>query len=217
MKQNNKFVIKGLLTLLFGIKGSITERYLITIQNMRNKNGLIFTIKYMKCVKLHITRYVCGQPLHINSSLVSVTKEGFPTQFLYLKEFIDSKDFIKIRGVMTLLSYTRAIVPTKEEELKVKLDFSTIDKHYTGKEYSIPKYFVESFVKKHDLKSYKPKFDNKLHYISSKSSPFGKSTLTGNYALFHMINISHSMLENFLSFIGEASYKLLFTKRIQEV
>jgi len=91
---------------------------------------------------------MCGTPLYTNDKGVSLTKEGFPKRFLYLKEYIDSKDYKNLRAVMSLISYSRSIKPTREEEEKQKLsskliDFSTITKPYTGKNYSIPLYFIK--------------------------------------------------------------------------
>jgi hypothetical protein len=107
------------------------------VNHLRSKSGIKYTIKYLKSSKLHITRYICGQPLKVNNDLVSL-KDGFPTRFLYLKPLVDSKDPRLLKGVLSLLSYSRAIVPTKEEESKIKLDFSTISDYYKGKDYSIP-------------------------------------------------------------------------------
>jgi len=183
---------------------------------MRQKSGLKYTIKYMKTVKLHITRYICGQPLKVNDSQVSLTN-GFPTRFLYLKTLIDSNNYIKIRGVMTLLSYTRAITPTKEEEKKIKPSFNTITDMYKGKDYSIPMYFIKDWMTKNSLVKGLPKYDNTLHYISSKGSPFGKASITGPFALFYMLCNDIGMLDLFEKLIGRNSYKVIFENFSQKL
>jgi hypothetical protein len=98
---------------------------------LRKKNGLKYAINYYKAVKLHITRYICGKPLYSNNVGVSLTKDGFPSKFLYLKKFLDSKDTLRV--ILSLLTYTRTIVPTKLESKKLKPDFSTITNPYKGK------------------------------------------------------------------------------------
>jgi hypothetical protein len=45
---------------------------------------------------------------------------------------------------MTLLYFTRSIIPTKEEEKKVIPDLSSITDKYKGKDYSIPMYFINN-------------------------------------------------------------------------
>jgi hypothetical protein len=95
----------------------------------------------MKSVRLHITRYICGNPLLVNNSRVSLIA-GFPKHFLFLKEIIDLKNPIKLRGILTLLYFTRSIIPTKEEDKKIIPDYSSITNKYTGKDYSIPMYFI---------------------------------------------------------------------------
>jgi len=104
---------------------------------MRLKSGLPYTIKYYKAAKLHITRYMCGKPLLSNDSGVSLIN-GFPKKLLYLKELVDGCIWSK-RAVMTLLSYTRSIIPTAKEESKVEVNLSSITNKYSGKDYTIPK------------------------------------------------------------------------------
>jgi len=216
-----KFDLKSKITIwllknLFQIDPKISRRFLLIITNLRLRNGLPFCIKYIKSSRLHITRYICGKPLLTNKDLVSLTN-GFPTKFLFLKGLLDTKDLIKIRGVLTLLYFTRSIVPTKLEESRIKPDFSSITNEYKGKDYSIPMYFINDWVKINNLGKTLPKFGGNLHYISSKGSPFGKATITGPFALFYMVQASPKMLEYFLRFIGEGSYKLLFGNFIEKL
>jgi hypothetical protein len=143
MKQIKLLITIRLLNILFGIESKVTRKFINYIEYLRTNNGLPYTIKYMKSVRLHITRYICGQPLLVNKDLVSLTK-GFPTRFLFLKDIIDTNNLIKIRGIMTLLYFTRSIIPTKEEEKKVIPDLSSITDKYKGKDYSIPMYFINN-------------------------------------------------------------------------
>ncbi|CEZ26297.1 RNA dependent RNA polymerase [Botrytis cinerea mitovirus 2] len=214
--MKTKFLVtKRLLESLFDDR-TIGKKYIKSVETMRIKSGLPFTIKYMKAVKLHITRYISGQPLRTNSSLVSLTN-GFPTKFLYLKELIDSGDPIKLRLVLTLTGYTRSIIPTKDEEKLVKPTFNSISDPYKGKEnYTIPTEFINGFVEKYKL-NFMPKWDNSLQYISNKSSPFGKSTLTGPFALFHMGHWNLNMLDHFKSLIGDGSYKIMIGELLENV
>jgi hypothetical protein len=197
------------ILLLFGIPKPTSYRFIKIVESLRNKSGLSFCISYMKTSRLHITRYICGNPLLSNSQQVSL-KNGFPTKFLFLQEYIDSGNFIKIRGVLTLLNFTRSIIPTHSEELKIKPSFDSITDKYKGKDYSIPLYFINNFIKENKLSLPKPNFDFSLHYLSSKSSPFGKATITGPFALQFMIEFGQGMLNNFSELITDAKFKLLF-------
>jgi hypothetical protein len=207
MKTLNNIITIKLLTLLFGIHPSISKRFLNTVSKIRKDSGLPFCIKYMKSVRLHITRYMCGKPLYSNDDRVSLTK-GFPTRFIYLKELIDSNNVSK-RGVLTLLYFIRSIKPTSKEYSKVVPKFNSITDNYKGKNYSIPMYFISDWIKENKLNKEVPKYDGKLHYLSNKSSPFGKSTLTGPFALFYMIEHAQNTLTYFLNMLGEVSYKNL--------
>jgi len=135
-----------------------------------------------------------------------LTKDGFPTRLIYLKPMIDSKDPIKIRGVLTLLSYNRSIQPTKDELKKLEVDYSTINSPYKGKDYTIPLSFIQKFVVHFQLKSSLPKYSNQLHYISSKGSAFGKATLTASYAIYEMTKRHTHMLTHFTKMLGMEEY-----------
>lgn len=70
-----------------------------------------YTISYLKSVRLHTTRYLCGQPLLTNSNNVRVDKKGIPSALGPLKALVteaqtDDKAF---RFLMTLLSISRSI------------------------------------------------------------------------------------------------------------
>jgi len=59
------------------------------------------------------------------------------------------------------------------------------------------------------LKSSIPIWDNDLHYISNKSSPFGKATLSGLYGLFYMLNVSTKPISYMCNLLGSRFDKLL--------
>jgi len=46
------------------------------IFKLLKNNGTIYTIKYLKRVRLHCTRYICGHPLFINDMMIGIDKEG---------------------------------------------------------------------------------------------------------------------------------------------
>jgi hypothetical protein len=145
----------------------------------------------------------------VNGSRVSLTN-GFPTHFLSLKKLIDTKDRVKIRGVLTLLTLTRAVLPNKAEEKLIKPSFHTINAPYTGKEYTIPLSFIRNFVKSNKLNITKPEYTKSIHYFSSKGSPFGKATISGPYALFCMMQIWVPLLMSFKKLMGEGPYDSIF-------
>jgi hypothetical protein len=142
---------------------------------LRKKSGLVYTIKYFKAVKLHITRYVCGKPLLENKAGVAVDKSGFPIRFLFLKELLAKGH---VRSVLSLLTYTRAIKPNKYEEKKVTVDYSSITLPYKGKGYTIPATFIKDFVDKNNLSLQLPLYNEKAFYVSTKGSPNGPATVS---------------------------------------
>lgn len=112
--------------------------FLQLVDSLHRNNGIEFTVKYLKCAKLHITRYLCKQPLLHNSSGVAVCKDGFPVRLNFLKWLIDSGDASMIRSCLTILAIIRTLEPTKEEESKITYSTDTITQEYKGKQYVIP-------------------------------------------------------------------------------
>jgi hypothetical protein len=146
---------------------------------MRKNNGLAYTIKHMKTVKLHITRYICNKPLKTNSNYVSLDKDYFPSKFLYLKKLsLTNPDL-----VITLLSYTRALTPSKTEGNARKVDVSSIIDPYKGKDYTIPVWFIKEFIISNGLSLSKPEYSSLDHYLSVKGSPNGKSSLSSLWSI----------------------------------
>lgn len=175
MKDN--LIINILVRIIKYIYGEnlypLVNKYILFISNLRKKSGLPYTIKYMKAVKLHITRYMCGKPLLSNKVGVSLTKQGFPKQFLYLKPFLDQGKF---NIVLTLLTYSRSIRPKAKEVAKVEPDYSSITDPYKGKQWTIPATFIKKWVLENNLSLNLPKYSDKDHYVSTKAGPLGTST-----------------------------------------
>jgi hypothetical protein len=148
---------------------------------LRKENGLPFAIKQFKLIRLHITRYICGKPLMSNCEYISLNR-GFPSRFLNLKRFIDRNRFNskKMMAVMTLICFTRAIIPTKLENSKNPFQYSTksITAGNNKKPYTIPKQFINKFIL---LNKFKGRYEvdiQKDAYFSMKSSPFGLSIVS---------------------------------------
>jgi hypothetical protein len=217
----SKIIIKltlGLMSLLFGINPRVTKRFIYWQQSLRDKSGVKYYIRYMKQARLHITRYICGNPLKSNTVGVSLDKDGFPARLSFLKEIVEGKDPIKLRGVLTLLYLTRAIIPTKKESNKIQPNFDSIIDHHKGiKDFRIPMEYIQGFVSKYKLKSKSPEWDVKDHYISGKSSPTGKATKTGGLALWIMSSLDSPVLTYFSDLLGIERYMKLILPNLTKI
>lgn len=77
ISNNYKILVKILVLFFDSIKVFlIVPQYFTLLNSLIEKNGLSYTVKYMKQARLHITRYMCGSPLLVNSAGVSVDKTG---------------------------------------------------------------------------------------------------------------------------------------------
>jgi len=151
-------------------------------------------VKQFKDIRLHITRYISGNPLRVNKTYISL-KEGFPTRFLALKSFIDRnrEDVSAMRAVMTLICFTRAVDPTKKEAKKLAPDFSSITDEYKGRSYTIPVKFIREFISFYKFERIYDCDIQKEAYFSMKSSPFGIAILSSWYSL---LGLSYSLLNS---------------------
>jgi hypothetical protein len=169
---------------------SALKLFVSRVISLLRSNGTLFTVKYMKQVKLHITRYMVGKPLMSNSAGVSLVG-GFPKHFLFLKPYIDSRKLGKVKFVLTLLNISRSIRPKKTESVPV--DLSTILAPSKGRGYTIPSTFIKSFIAHFDLHQSAPTYKLEDFVISLKSGPSGPSIAT---ALYSFSNYSEDFMEN---------------------
>jgi hypothetical protein len=134
-------VVNKLTSFIFRIKDHSTlKKFFKLVTHLLKHNGTLYTIVYMKQVRLHITRYMVGKPLMINSNRVSLTS-GFPTRFLFLKKYIDSGNICQIKFVLTLMNISKCILPKKDEEFPISYD-SITNPFNKPREYTVPAWFI---------------------------------------------------------------------------
>jgi hypothetical protein len=170
-------ILKRLLLYIFPNVNSKTffRPYVSWLFKLIQHNGLIHTIKYYKQIRLHCTRYICGQPLLTNNLSIGLTKDGWPKKLLFLKNFVDSNKNLKF--VFTILNFSRSWFLSKSEWDKIEPNYNSITDLPSGK-FKIPSGFINKFVKKHSLKRNIPSFSKDLIYLSTKAGPDGPATLT---------------------------------------
>nr|QDH86886.1 MAG: RNA-dependent RNA polymerase [Mitovirus sp.] len=176
-------VLKRLLMLLFPhIDLKFFRPFVSNLFKWVKDWGIIHTIKYYKQMRLHCTRYICGQPLLTNTMSIGLTKDGWPKKLLFLKKLADSGITSNLKFVLTILNFSRSFTLKKDEWNKVEPNFSSITDPPKGN-YIIPGGFINSFVKKHSLKRNPPVFSKALLYLSMKAGPDGPATLTSYHNL----------------------------------
>ncbi|AHI43533.1 RNA-dependent RNA polymerase [Fusarium circinatum mitovirus 1] len=202
-------IIKRLINGIFNINHTIIiTKFVREIYKLWDKNGFQYMIVYMKTVRLHITRYMCGRPLKSNKSNVSLDLSGFPSKFLYLKPYVkgtlNEKKFI-----LTLLSLTRGLKPTKKENKLIEYKLNSITDPFKGTTMgSVPTWFIKEFVKENNLYLEKPEYSVKDHYLSTKGGPCGKSTWNSTRShLFY----KQDLILNIQNIFGNGFKELFFT------
>lgn len=157
-------------------------------------HGTIYTIKYLKRVRLHCTKYICGQPLFINDMMIGIDKEGWPKVFSFLKPLVDG-NLESLKYLFTILNFTRSWDLTNNEWKKIKPDYKSITDD-SKMNHIIPSGYINKFVKEYRLKSPHPGFDKmKDVYLSTKAGPSGPATLSSQRDL---LNFSYPMMDNIL-------------------
>jgi len=197
-------ILKRLILLIFNKNvHKAVKQYILLFEGIRKQSGIKYAMRYFKISKLHITRYISGNPLKSNRELVSLDRDYFPKRLNLLKELVNTGE---LRIVFTILGYTRSIIPTKKEKLGIKPDFQSITNPYKGKVYTIPKTFIKNFVNKFNLQSDKPEYKDEDHYVSMKGSPNGPSTYS---SLWSIILLSYPQLDYICKIVGDYFSKSL--------
>lgn len=191
-------LVKRLTKHLFNIHDhGPLKRFMKLTYSLLKQNGTLYTIKYLKQARLHITRYMVNRPLYSNDARVSLTS-GFPTRLLFLKDFIDSGRLSDVKFVLTLLNIPKCIEPKKDEELPINYD-SITDPCKANKEYTIPVWFIKKFIIDNNLYAEVPKYTLGDFHLSMKSSPSGPALISCWTSIVHT---PYDMLQTFLNLLN---------------
>lgn len=90
MLLTNKIILWAITWWYPDIKNAnlIAECWLLQVQLWYSTRGFLWTIAHIKAIRLHITRYICGQPLLIAQENVSIRKDGLPSGIPYLTDLL---------------------------------------------------------------------------------------------------------------------------------
>jgi hypothetical protein len=167
------------------------------INILRRNNGTLFTVKYIKECRLHLTRYLCGEPIKVSSMKISLDKEGFPSLFKDLKPLIHGT-IEERRFALTIACISRGLKPMRKEVIPVSYKTVTEPSKQTG---SLNPVLIDTVL--HSLKVEKLDFDfdlTKLKLIT-KAGPHGPATLS----ILHSVRLFTSALH--VGILGFASDK----------
>nr|DBA06981.1 TPA_asm: RNA-dependent RNA polymerase [Unuamitovirus cefi 1] len=208
-----KLTFKLINNIFIKVDYSIIKNHFQIIFSLWRNNGFIQMIKYMKSVRLHITRYICGKPLLINKDGVSLDRDGFPKRFSILKTFLNEpglKSSVRVkrlRIILTLLMITRGLNPLPHEQEKIKVNLLPITEEFSGtRQNPVPTWFIKEFVKYYKLSVMKPTYDENSYYLSPKGGPMGKSTWS---SIWSMYALSNDLILSIQYFLG-TSFKTMF-------
>jgi len=137
------------------------------INSWISNNGVPHTIKRIKMIRLVVTRYLCDQPLMVNDLMIGVTRDGFPSSILFMKELIDSEDPQSVRFTLTLLGISRAM------KAEGKVSYNSITDPFKGEYRSLPKGFIDLFVKDFCPTLEDSKLTVRDFFLNLKSGPLG--------------------------------------------
>lgn len=144
------------------------------IHHLLKNNGTLFTVKHLKQMRLHCTRFLCGQPLLVNDCFIGLDAGGWPSRLSFLKPLLSlptGRSYL-----LTLLMISRTLRPKSTENIPYST--KSITDPYKGTGYEIPHNFTRKFVRDFGLSMVKPSFDIKDVYLSMKAGPNGPATLT---------------------------------------
>jgi hypothetical protein len=177
MNQNLFKITTKICRMMF--KGFDTDKiiksYFIVMTSMIRSNGTVYTVKALKTMRLHITRYICGEPLMVNNCGVGVDRSGWPKRLLFLKPLLD-KGILGKKLLLTIIGLSRTLELRNGEEITP--DYTTIERPGPSVRYTIPYGVIRRFIRTYNLKRGKPEFSISDVFLSVKGSPTGKASLT---------------------------------------
>nr|UYL95350.1 MAG: RNA-dependent RNA polymerase [Baoshan Mitov tick virus 1] len=182
MLRNKIKIIKRLCSIFFqeAFQPQHFTKLLYLYSHLVKHHGYTGAIKYMKNMRLHCTRYICGHPLKTNTNGIGLDKDGWPIKLEFLKESVNNG---KLSYVLTILMFNRSIDLPNKERVKnhMKTNYKTITDGPRSK-YTIPTGFIKKFVKDFNLKLSEEELtlNPTDFYLSNKGGPQGKATLTAH-------------------------------------
>lgn len=200
MNRNLYKILKRLCIIFY--PQSNPDIYLIPYFNIIKKyikhHGIISTIKIFKTMRLHITRFLCGQPLLNNDIGIGIDKTGWPKALLFLKPLVDENP----RLLLTILLVTRAFTLSNKEWDKIQPNFNSITDESSCK-ITIPAGVINKFVNDFNLKAgkYALDFSKSNVYLSQKAGPQGPATLT---ALDNIQHLQPEEVDNLMNITDES-------------
>jgi hypothetical protein len=206
MKLNYTKIFWRLLANLFpqfSLKTYLRPYFSLIFHLLKNK-GTIQTIKILKQMRLHCTRYMCGQPLMVNSLYIGIDKEGWPKKLSFLKPLCNSS-IASNKFLLSLLTFSRAFTLSNREWSKVKPDYNSIIDLPKGN-LCIPSGVINKFVNNFNLKLPMPTFSKKDIYLSAKGGPQGKATLT---SLNNLLLYDYNLINHLKNLTDEEGYLYL--------
>jgi len=164
-------------------------------------DGLKQTIKIFKQMRLHITRFLCNDPLFVNNMKIGLDKTGWPKRLTFLKELTECNEGKRL--LLTLLMFGRNFSFRKGEGLA---DINSIIlPKTTKKDYTIPTGFLKQFKIDYKLSGDIEPFEKtKDIYLSSKSSINGPATLTAHNSI---LTLNYSQMQNIYDITNEDGIK----------
>lgn len=179
-------------------------RFLKRIKLWATSNGLKYTIKRIKMVRLLVTRYLSGKPLMVYpGSDIAVDKSGFPKCIEYLKKYADSSNFDDKRYLLTLLCVSRTF------KVKGTLDLSSITDPHKGEVLSLDLEILGKIIKDFNLlirnSKGEPGIDQdqldltNFFSITTKAGPAGHAFST---SMWVMSRLNNRMKASIMALVG---------------
>ncbi|AHE13868.1 Pol [Sclerotinia sclerotiorum mitovirus 6] len=166
------------------------------IHNLLKNNGTLFTVKYLKQARLHVTRYYCGSPLMENNIGVSLTQTGFPIIFKECEPLIKGSMNLK-KFVFTLINISRTIRPRKGEIIPISL--KPITDPSTAVINKLDNRLLRKVISQNDICLSIPDHGLSDLELTTKSGPHGPQTLTALYSMKRYSTATASAIMGMLS------------------
>jgi hypothetical protein len=147
---------------------------------MSEKHGFVHTVKVIKQLQLHLTRYLSGNPLLVNDIRIGITKKGLP-RLLWLgdndlqRSLMSEDNHELVRSYLTVLNISRTFLGDGTLDVNSITTESSSSKEI---ENDISSWFMISSMRREYFSNFDTELklnEWKLPHISTKAGPNGQA------------------------------------------
>lgn len=164
-----KLILTSLAPYFYEAYSESVKKFFTLLRNLKDHRGLLSTVKYIKKLRLVVTRFLSGEPL-LRLEGIKIYKNGWPKALREFYSITKTSNAEYMRSLLTLLTVLRNL------EFKPDPDITPIISPYKGDITGISDRHIDKALKELHIEEKEVKW--KYFHMSSKRGPNGHALLS---------------------------------------